>query len=105
VRQTAYDSTSNTGKTIFAGVPYVDEQITIDSFPLHFGRRIIGSHGGETKPEVDIPRYVQLYKLGKLKLDEQISHRFGLDEINDAVETVRSGEAGRCLISMSDRSG
>jgi Zn-dependent alcohol dehydrogenase len=42
--------------------------------------------------------------LGKLKLDEQISHRFGLDDINDAVETVRSGEAGRCLISMSDGS-
>jgi S-(hydroxymethyl)glutathione dehydrogenase/alcohol dehydrogenase len=104
VRQTAYDSTSNTGKTIFAGVPYIDEQITIDSFPLHFGRRMIGSHGGETKPDVDIPRYVQLYKLGKLKLDEQISHRFGLDDINDAVETVRSGEAGRCLISMSDGS-
>jgi S-(hydroxymethyl)glutathione dehydrogenase/alcohol dehydrogenase len=101
VRQTAYDSTENTGKTIFAGVPYVDEQITIDSFPLHFGRRMIGSHGGETKPDVDIPRYVQLYKLGKLKLDEQISRRFGLDDINDAVETVRSGEAGRCLISMT----
>ncbi len=101
VRQTAYDSTSDTGNTIFAGVPYVDEQITIDSFPLHFGRRMIGSHGGETKPDVDIPRYVQLYKLGKLKLDEQISHRFGLDDINDAVEIVRSGEARRCLISMS----
>jgi Zn-dependent alcohol dehydrogenase len=62
---------------------------------------MIGSHGGETKPDVDIPRYVQLYKLGKLKLDEQISRRFGLDDINDAVETVRSGEAGRCLISMT----
>lgn len=41
-------------------------------------------------------------KLGKLKLDEQISHRFGLDDINDAIDTVRSGEAGRCLITMSD---
>ena len=102
VRQIAYNSTSHIGKTIFAGVPYLQEQITIDSFPLHFGRRMIGSHGGETRPDVDIPRYVQLYKLGKLKLDEQISHRFGLDDINDAIDTVRSGEAGRCLITMSD---
>ena len=101
VRQTAYSSTSNIGKTIFAGVPFLQEQISIDSFPLHFGRRMVGSHGGETKPEVDIPRYVQLYKLGKLKLDEQISHRFDLDDINDAVDTVLKGEAGRCLISMS----
>ena len=46
VRQMAYDLTSNTGKTIFAGVPHHEERITIDSFPLHFGRQMYGSHGG-----------------------------------------------------------
>ena len=44
VRQTAYEVTSNTGTTIFAGVPEYQERITIDSFPLHFGRRVVGSH-------------------------------------------------------------
>ena len=101
VREMAYNVTSNTGKTILAGVPHHQEQITIDSFPLHFGRRIFGSHGGETQPDVDIPRYIQLYKLGKLKLDEQITHRYCLDEISEAVDVVRKGQAGRCVISMS----
>jgi S-(hydroxymethyl)glutathione dehydrogenase/alcohol dehydrogenase len=101
VRQSAYDSTSNTGRTVFAGVPHHEDKINIDSFPLHFGRTIIGSHGGDTKPDVDIPRYVQLFELGRLKLTEQITHRFSLDEINQAVEVVRSGTAGRCIISMS----
>ena len=69
--------------------------MTIDSFPLHFGRRIFGSHGGETQPDVDIPRYIQLYRQGRLKLDEQITHRYSLDEINQAVEVLRKGSAGR----------
>ena len=101
VRQTAYDSTSNTGSTVFAGVPHHEERITIDSFPLHFGRRVVGSHGGDTKPDVDIPRYLALHERGRLKLSEQITHRFPLDQINQAIEVVRSGEAGRCLVSMS----
>lgn len=101
VRQTAYQATSNTGRTIFAGVPHHEERITIDSFPLHFGRRIIGSHGGATSPDTDIPRYLQLYRLGKLKLDEQIGLRYSLDDINQAVLGVRNGEVGRSIISMS----
>jgi len=100
VRQVAYNATSNIGKTILAGVPYHQERMTIDSYPLHAGRRMFGSHGGDTQPDVDIPRYIQLYKLGKLKLDEQITHRYRLDEINEAMEVVRKGEAGRCVISM-----
>ena len=101
VRQTAYDSTSNTGRTIYAGVPSLDDKITIDSFPLHFGRRVFGSHGGATQPDRDIPRYLGLYEQGKLKLDELITHRFGLDEINEAVQRVRRGDAGRCAVAMS----
>jgi S-(hydroxymethyl)glutathione dehydrogenase/alcohol dehydrogenase len=101
VRQNAYDATSNTGSTVFAGVPHHEERITIDSFPLHFGRQVVGSHGGDTKPDIDIPRYLSLHERGKLKLSEQITHRFPLDDINKAVEVVRNGEAGRCIVSMS----
>jgi S-(hydroxymethyl)glutathione dehydrogenase/alcohol dehydrogenase len=100
IRQTAYNATSNTGRVVFAGVPHHQEQITIDSFPLHFGRQMIGSHGGETRPDIDIPRYSRLYQLGKLKLKEQITHRYPLADINEAVKVVQSGEAGRCLICM-----
>ena len=60
----------------------------------------IGDPGGETQPDRDIPRYIQLYQLGKLKLAEQISHRYSLDDVNEAVSAVRKGEALRCLISL-----
>jgi len=98
VRELAYEVTSPMGKTILAGVPYQNEGISIDSFPLHFGRRLLGVHGGHTNPDVDIPRYIRLYRMGRLKLDEQITHRYSLDRVNDAVAQVRSGAAGRCLL-------
>jgi len=101
VRETAYNSTSNSGKTILAGVPAADERMVIDSFPLHFGRQMFGSHGGETKPDQDIPRYISLYQQGKLKLAEQITHRFPLEEINQAIDVVKKSEAGRCVIKMT----
>jgi Zn-dependent alcohol dehydrogenase len=101
VFETAYRTTSGTGKTIMAGVLHHQKPITIDSFPLHFGRQIIGSHGGDTKPDVDIPRHIELYRLGKIRLDKQITHRYSLDQINEAVDLVQKGEVGRCVISMS----
>lgn len=100
IRQTAYQSTQDQGLVVFAGVPHHEDTITVDSFPLHFGRRMIGSHGGDTNPDADIPRYIRLFKLGKLKLKEQITHRFSLDNVNQGLDAVRKGEAGRCVISF-----
>jgi len=102
IRETAYDLTApKAGATILCGVPFSADRLSIDSFPLHMGRRIIGSHGGDTVPDIDIPRYYDLYKLGKLRLDELITNRFQLNEINQAVEMVRDGKVcGRCVIEM-----
>jgi S-(hydroxymethyl)glutathione dehydrogenase / alcohol dehydrogenase len=102
VRELAYDATHpKAGITVLCGVPFSRDRLAIDSFPLHMGRRLVGSHGGDTVPATDIPRYVELYRLGKLKLLELITDRFGLADINQAVETVRSGRAcGRVVIEM-----
>ncbi len=101
VRELAYDACGNKGRTIYAGVPDASEKVTIDSFPIHFGRKLIGSHGGETLPDVDIPRYLTLHSLGRLRLEELITHRFPLEKINEAISAVRGGDAGRCLVNMA----
>jgi S-(hydroxymethyl)glutathione dehydrogenase/alcohol dehydrogenase len=98
----AYELTAKAGRAILVGVPRHDQDITIHSLPLHFGKVLTGCEGGHSNPTVDIPRYIHLYQAGKLKLDEQITHRFSLDEINVALDTVRKGEAGRCLVEMTD---
>jgi len=100
VRELVYRLTSNTGRTILAGVPHHEDRMTIDSFPVHFGRRLIGVHGGDIQPDVDIPRFVGLFQRGQLKLNEQITHHFDLEQVNEAIEVVRQGKAGRCVLVM-----
>jgi S-(hydroxymethyl)glutathione dehydrogenase/alcohol dehydrogenase len=98
----AYGLTAKAGRTILVGVPRHDQDITIHSLPLHFGKVLTGCEGGHTNPTVDIPRYLKLYQKGKLELDRLITHRFaGLDQINQALDAVRSGEAGKCVVAMA----
>jgi len=99
----AYTLTAKTGRTILVGVPRHDQDITIHSLPLHFGKVLTGCEGGHTNPTTDIPRYLSLYRNGKLTLDGLVTHRFEFDRINEALDAVRSGEAGRCVLQM--RSG
>ena len=100
VIELAYQLTHPDGKTILVGVPHKGDLISIYSLPLHFRKVLTGSHGGSAEPHIDIPRYIRLCQQGKMTLDEMITHEFGLDDVNEAIETVRRGEAGRCVISM-----
>jgi S-(hydroxymethyl)glutathione dehydrogenase/alcohol dehydrogenase len=96
-----YRLTKSQGRVVLVGVPRKDNNISIYSLSLHFGKSISGSFGGEAIPNVDIPRYQQLYSAGRLKLDELLTDCFTLDQINDAIENIRNGKvAGRCLIEM-----
>jgi S-(hydroxymethyl)glutathione dehydrogenase/alcohol dehydrogenase len=101
VIEQAYELTHADGKTILVGVPRKGENISIYSLPLHFKKVLTGSHGGGTEPQVDIPRCIRLMEAGKLKLDGIVTHEFPLERINEAIAVVRSGQAGRVLVSMS----
>lgn len=97
----AYELTQPQGRTVLVGVPKIGSNVSIHTLPLHLGKVLTGSHGGESNPSVDIPKYIRLYQAGKLKLDDLISNRFSLDEINRAIQMMRRGEiAGRCLIEI-----
>ncbi|NWH04968.1 zinc-binding dehydrogenase [Desulfobacter latus] len=99
----AYQLTSPDGKTILVGVPRKGDHISIYSLPLHFGKQIIGSHGGETDPAKDIPNYIKLYENNKLKLNDLITDTFELKDINSAIDGIRNGTiSGRCLIKMDN---
>jgi S-(hydroxymethyl)glutathione dehydrogenase/alcohol dehydrogenase len=97
----AYELTAKVGKTILVGVPRHDQDITIHSLPLHFGKVLTGCEGGDADPAVDIPRYIRLYQNGKLDLDRIITHRIPFDDINAALDKVRNGEVGRCVLVMT----
>lgn len=102
VIEMGYELTKATrGRVVLVGVPKKGDTINIYSLPLHFGKTLSGSHGGEAVPEVDIPRYLSLHGAGKLKLNNLITERFSLDDINQAIDGMRSGAiSGRCMIVM-----
>ena len=97
----AYDLTQSRGRTILVGVPRADQDASLHTLPLHFGKTITGSHGGETKPDSDIPRYLKLFAAKKLALAPLITQRFSLEQINDAIDAMRRGQiAGRCMVDI-----
>jgi S-(hydroxymethyl)glutathione dehydrogenase/alcohol dehydrogenase len=100
VIEQAYDLTHPDGKTVLVGVPRKGDNISIYSLPLHFKKVLTGSHGGSAEPHLDIPRYIRLIQAGKLTLEGLITHEFKLDDINEAIRVMRSGEAGRVLLVM-----
>lgn len=97
-----YQMTKPQGRVTLVGVPRKNSNINIYSLPLHFGKELRGSHGGEATPQTDIPRYQNLYREGRIKLRELITHYYSIDQINEAITDMRSGNiAGRCLIKMN----
>lgn len=98
-----YQLTKPQGRVTLVGVPKKGNNVNIYSLPLHFGKALSGSHGGETVPQEDIPKYHQLYRAGRIKLRELITNLYELGEINTAIAKMRDGSlAGRCLIRISD---
>jgi Zn-dependent alcohol dehydrogenase len=96
-----YQLTKPQGRVTLVGVPRKGSNINIYSLPLHFGKGLSGSHGGESIPNVDIPRYHALFRADRIKLRELVTEFLPLDDINNAIENMRSGKtSGRCLIRM-----
>jgi S-(hydroxymethyl)glutathione dehydrogenase/alcohol dehydrogenase len=100
VIEQAYNLTHADGKTILVGVPRKGDNVSIYTLPLHFKKVLRGSHGGDAEPHLEIPRYARLVQNGKLQLDGLVTHEFKLAQINEAIDVVRGGDAGRVLVSM-----
>ncbi|MGV2437084.1 MAG UNVERIFIED_CONTAM: zinc-binding dehydrogenase [Anaerolineae bacterium] len=87
------------GTAVIVGLPSTaDRMVEFDSFHLGMDRAVMGTKMGTTKLQTDIPRLIDLYNHGQLMLDELISARFTLDQINEAVESSARGEAIRNVI-------
>jgi len=94
---------SGVGRFIMVGQPKPGESVELLNANHMFGgegKMIKATQGGKFSPSQDIPRYIRLHKVGILKVDNIITHRIKLDEINEAIELVRKGQASRILIEM-----
>ena len=92
---------NNQGRLVLVGVPKVGSNINIFSLPMHFGKKIIGSHGGESNPEKDIPRFLNLFNNNKSSIKNMVSRRFKLNDINEAISCFQNGSiSGRIIIDL-----
>lgn len=102
VIELAYDLTHADGRTILVGVPRKGDNVNIYTLPLHFKKVLKGSHGGSVSPDIEIPRLIHLVRAGKMRLDGLVTHTFTLEQVNEAIAALRSGEAARVLLDMGN---
>lgn len=100
VIQTCYDLTHRHGRCILFGVMPHDKNVTLHTLPLHFGKSLIGSEGGSSHPEIDIPRIVRMIQAKRFDPQGFISHRGKLEQINDLIAKMRSGEVIHAMIDF-----
>ncbi len=101
VIETAYDLAKlRGGRCVLFGVMPHDQRVSIHTLPLHFGRTLTGSEGGQSRPHEDIPRI--LGQLDEHRIDWQafITHRGSLAEVNDLMARMRSGEVVHALLDF-----
>lgn len=86
------------GTVVIVGLP-VGARVEVEPEPLaERGQRVIGSKMGSARPQLDVPALVELYRQRRLKLDELVSGRYALADVNEAVASADRGEALRPVL-------
>lgn len=88
------------GQAILVGVPRMDVMITMPAFLglVLQEKTIKGCWYGSSNVHRDVPKLVELYQRGELKLDELISREIALEDVNEAFEAMKTGELARSVI-------
>ncbi|MBU3666225.1 MAG: zinc-binding dehydrogenase [Chthoniobacterales bacterium] len=93
VIETAYDLAKlRGGRCVLFGVMPHNQRVSIHTLPLHFGRILTGSEGGQSRPEKDIPRILDQLASARIDCSGFISHRGSLADIERIIGKMRSGE-------------
>lgn len=96
----AWGLTGPRGRLVLVGVMKHDQQFSLNTLPLHFGKVLTGSEGGASRPAEDIPRLLRMIADGRFDPRGMISHRSPLAGINDAIATMRAGQSIHTLIHL-----
>ena len=100
--ETAIALTAPGGRTVTVGLPPPDARIRLSPVGLVAeGRSLIGSYLGSSVPGRDIPRFVELWRSGRFPVEELVSSRIRLEDINEAMDRLADGHAVRQLITFT----
>lgn len=100
VIEQAWNLTDPKGRLVLLGVMRHDQQLNLNTLPLHYGKVFTGSEGGASQPHLDIPRYVRMFYSGRLNPAGMVSHRCSLFDVNIAITAMRAGESIHTMIHL-----
>lgn len=87
------------GTAVVIGIPAADATITLPAGLFPFGeRKLIGSFFGSAQSRVDMPRILNLYRSGRVMLDELVTKTYRLEEVNEAFTDLKAGRNLRGVI-------
>lgn len=98
VLEKAFPLAGPKGRCVIFGVMRHDQQMSLNTLPLHFGKVLTGSEGGASRPAVEIPKYLKMITDGVFDPSGFVSHRIRLEQVNEGIEKMRSGEVLHCII-------
>jgi len=98
VMQAGFSALRSGGKLVIVGVPQATAQLALPAIAFLQEKGVIGSFYGSPRFRYDIPRILDLYVAKKLKLDELVSRRLTLDQINTAMELMEQGDVARSVL-------
>jgi S-(hydroxymethyl)glutathione dehydrogenase/alcohol dehydrogenase len=97
--QQALGMTGRGGTAVLVGVVPITQVVPLSAADITLQeKKVVGSYMGSNRFRFDMPKYVDFYLDGRLFLDEMISQRIGLEDVNEAFDRMRKGEAARQVI-------
>ena len=96
--EAAYESIRRGGTATIIGMIPQGEKVEIDGSSLLGGKRLQGSSMGSNRFRIDMPVYIDWYLQGKLLLDEMITRRGRLEDVNEAFRAMKAGEVARSVL-------
>ncbi len=76
----------------------VGQKVELEGSSFLSERKIPGSMMGSNRFKIDMPKYIDFYRQGRLRLDEMITKRIQLEDINEAFPAMKAGEVSRSVI-------
>ena len=94
----AFDCLRPGGTATIIGMIPVGHKVELDGRQFLSEKKIQGSSMGSNRFRVDMPRYIEFYRQGRLKLDEMITKRGKLEDVNEAFRAMKAGEVARTVL-------
>jgi S-(hydroxymethyl)glutathione dehydrogenase/alcohol dehydrogenase len=100
VIETAYDLAKlRGGRCVLFGVMPHDQRVSIHTLPLHFGRVLTGSEGGQSQPDKDIPEILHRLAAEELNVSGFVSHQGSIKELPEIMDKMRGGDVIHALVT------